>query len=185
MYSDQDCLHICYSIVLDLRKTLTHIGLWVCREVFHSNSLDIPELTHLCSALKFISNYSAQGVALWLLSQVNMLPYQVFPNFRSFFLMAILSFIYITISRQWEYLLLNHFGRFIRGSDSLTEFFLMWKWFTPFVSFAFTVLHGPANARRRFALDSGISRHHRRSSMQSVSPQPSFPWQSPQHFYDY
>lgn len=54
--------------------------------------------------------------------------------------MVILSFICITISRQWEDLLLNH-SRFIRGSDSLTEFFLMWKWFIPFNKFLHSLFY--------------------------------------------
>lgn len=142
---------------------------------FQSNSLDIPEPIYLCCALKFILNYSALGEVLWILSQLNMLPYQGFNNFRSFFLMVILSLIYITISRQCKDLLLNHHGMFIRGRDSLTEFFLRWKLFIPFSEFCihcFTCrgcAPGPADARRSFAFDSRIWRHHLQSSVRSVS----------------
>lgn len=141
---------------------------------FQSNSLDIPELTYLWRTLKFIPNYSALGEVLWILSQVNMLPYQVFNNFGSFFVMVILSLISITICKQYKDLLLNHHDMFIRGSGSLTELFLRWKLFIPFSKFCihcFTYrgwAPGPVDARKSFAFDSRIS-HLLQSSVQSIS----------------
>lgn len=142
---------------------------------FQSNSLDILQLTYLCCALKFIPNYSALGEVLWILSQVNMLPCQAFNNFRSFFVIVILSLIYITICKRCKGLLLNHHGMFIRVSGSPTEPFLRWKLFIPFSKFCihcFTYrgwAPGPVDARKIFAFDSRISRHHFQSSVQSIS----------------
>lgn len=172
MYYDQGWLQLHYSVVLDLRKTILVPGLY---RGFHSDSLDIPELTYLCCARKLIQSFSALEEVLWILSQLNMLPYQAYNNFRSFFLVVILSLIYNTICRQCKDLLLNHHGIFIRVSVSLTKFFLRWKLFIPFSKFCihcFTCrgwAPGPVDARRSFAFHSKISRHHLQFSVQFVS----------------
>lgn len=51
-----------YSYIIQLCWILGGPCWWlgVYRD-FQSNSLDIPELTYLCCALKFIPNYSALG----------------------------------------------------------------------------------------------------------------------------
>lgn len=167
MYYEQGWLQLHYSIVLDLRCLGVYRG-------SQSISLDIPELTYLCCALKFIPHYSALGEVLWILSQLHMLQYQAYNNFRNFFLMVILSLICSTICSQCKCLLLNHHGIFIRGSNSLTEFFLRWKLFISFSKFCIHFTYrgwapGPVDARRNFAFGSRISRHHLQYPVQSVS----------------